>query len=77
MESKRHSRELEKDLARDVHKAEWKMKEQKLEDDIKTLREKLLLLVRVAVVLLDHVCASEQQPETRHFLPPGSREVFS
>ncbi|XP_029703754.1 CAP-Gly domain-containing linker protein 2-like isoform X1 [Takifugu rubripes] len=46
MESKRHSRELEKDLARDVHKAEWKMKEQKLEDDIKTLREKLLLLDR-------------------------------
>lgn len=47
MESKRHSRELEKDLARDVHKAEWKLKEQKLEDDIKTLREKLLLLVSV------------------------------
>lgn len=45
MESKRHSRDLEKDLNRDVHKAEWKMKEQKLEDDIKTLREQLLLLV--------------------------------
>lgn len=45
MESKRHSRELEKDLARDLHKAEWTVKEQKLEDDIKTLREKLLLLV--------------------------------
>lgn len=49
MESKRHSRELEKDLARDVHKAEWTMKEQKLEDDIKTLREKLLLLVSVSI----------------------------
>lgn len=49
MESKRHSRELEKDLARDVHKAEWTVKEQKLEDDIKTLREKLLLLVSVSI----------------------------
>lgn len=38
----RHSRDMEKDL----HKAEWKVKEQKLQDDIKTLREKLLLLVR-------------------------------
>ncbi|XP_045896374.1 CAP-Gly domain-containing linker protein 2 isoform X1 [Micropterus dolomieu] len=36
----RHSRDMEKDL----HKAEWKVKEQKLQDDIKTLREKLLLL---------------------------------
>lgn len=45
MESKRHSRDMEKDLSRDVHRAEWTMKEQKLEDDIKTLREQLLLLV--------------------------------
>lgn len=37
---------MEKDLNREVHKAEWKVKEQKLQDDIKTLREKLLLLVR-------------------------------
>lgn len=42
MESKR---DMEKDLSRDVHRAEWTMKEQKLEDDIKTLREQLLLLV--------------------------------
>ncbi|KAF7649979.1 hypothetical protein LDENG_00133410 [Lucifuga dentata] len=44
LESHRHSRDLEKDLNREVHKAEWKVKEQKLQDDIKTLREKLLLL---------------------------------
>lgn len=37
---------MEKDLNRDVRKAEWKVKEQKLQDDIKSLREKLLLLVR-------------------------------
>lgn len=37
---------MEKDLSREVHKAEWKVKEQKLQDDIKTLRDKLLLLVR-------------------------------
>lgn len=47
MESQRHSRDLEKDLARDVHKAEWTLKEQKLEDDIRTLRQQLLLLVGV------------------------------
>lgn len=46
LESHRHSRDMEKDLSREVHKAEWKVKEQKLQDDIKTLREKLLLLVR-------------------------------
>ncbi|XP_034033636.1 CAP-Gly domain-containing linker protein 2 isoform X2 [Thalassophryne amazonica] len=46
LESHRHSRDLEKDLSRDVHKAEWKVKEQKLQEDIKTLREKLLLLGR-------------------------------
>lgn len=45
LESHRHSRDMEKDLNREVHKAEWKVKEQKLQDDIKSLREKLLLLV--------------------------------
>lgn len=45
LESHRHSRDMEKDLNRDVRKAEWKVKEQKLQDDIKTLREKLLVLV--------------------------------
>uniref|UniRef100_A0AAY4DEI5 CAP-Gly domain-containing protein n=1 Tax=Denticeps clupeoides TaxID=299321 RepID=A0AAY4DEI5_9TELE len=34
------------DLNRDVHRAEWRVKEQKLQDDIKTLRDKLLLLGR-------------------------------
>ncbi len=46
LESHRHSRDMEKDLNREVHKAEWRVKEQKLQEDIKTLREKLLLLVR-------------------------------
>ncbi|XP_049894676.1 CAP-Gly domain-containing linker protein 2 isoform X2 [Epinephelus moara] len=46
LESHRHSRDMEKDLNREVHKAEWKLKEQKLQEDIKTLREKLLLLGR-------------------------------
>ncbi|XP_049447803.1 CAP-Gly domain-containing linker protein 2 isoform X1 [Epinephelus fuscoguttatus] len=46
LESHRHSRDMEKDLNREVHKAEWKLKEQKLQEDIKMLREKLLLLGR-------------------------------
>ncbi|XP_040908211.1 CAP-Gly domain-containing linker protein 2 isoform X2 [Toxotes jaculatrix] len=46
LESHRHSRDMEKDLNREVRKAEWKVKEQKLQDDIKTLRDKLLLLGR-------------------------------
>lgn len=44
LESPRHSPGVDRDLSREVHKADWKMKEQKLQDDIKTLREKLLLL---------------------------------
>uniref|UniRef100_A0A3Q3RG20 CAP-GLY domain containing linker protein 2 n=1 Tax=Mastacembelus armatus TaxID=205130 RepID=A0A3Q3RG20_9TELE len=46
LDSHRHSRDMEKDLNREVRKAEWKVKEQKLQDDIKTLRDKLLLLGR-------------------------------
>ncbi|XP_076130238.1 CAP-Gly domain-containing linker protein 2 isoform X3 [Alosa pseudoharengus] len=46
LESPRHSPGVDRDLSREVHKAEWKVKEQKLQDDIKTLREKLLLLGR-------------------------------
>ncbi|KAM6907491.1 CAP-Gly domain-containing linker protein 2 isoform 2-T2 [Xenentodon cancila] len=46
LESHRHSRDMEKDMSREVHKTEWKIKEQKLQDDIRTLREKLLLLGR-------------------------------
>ncbi|XP_049598441.1 CAP-Gly domain-containing linker protein 2 isoform X2 [Syngnathus scovelli] len=46
LESRRHSREMDKDLNREMRKAEWKVKEQKLQDDIKTLREKLLVLGR-------------------------------
>lgn len=46
LESPRHSSGVDRDLSREVHKAEWRVKEQKLQDDIKTLREKLLLLVR-------------------------------
>ncbi|XP_061659746.1 CAP-Gly domain-containing linker protein 2 isoform X2 [Syngnathoides biaculeatus] len=46
LESRRHSREMDKDLSRELRKAEWKVKEQKLQDDIKTLRDKLLMLGR-------------------------------
>ncbi|KAJ8267248.1 hypothetical protein GJAV_G00140320 [Gymnothorax javanicus] len=46
LDSHRHSPGMDRDLSREVHKAEWRMKEQKLQDDIKTLREKLLLLGR-------------------------------
>ncbi|XP_060124322.1 CAP-Gly domain-containing linker protein 2 isoform X1 [Zootoca vivipara] len=44
MEASRHSPGPERDLSREVHKAEWRMKEQKLKDDIKGLREKLIIL---------------------------------
>lgn len=40
---------MDRDLSREVHKAEWKVKEQKLQDDIKSLREKLLLLVSLCL----------------------------
>ena len=46
LESPRHSAGVDRDISREVHRAEWRVKEQKLQDDIKTLREKLLLLVR-------------------------------
>ncbi|XP_051903971.1 CAP-Gly domain-containing linker protein 2-like [Hippocampus zosterae] len=46
LESRRHSREMDKDLNREMRKAEWKVKEQKLQEDIKTLRDKLLMLGR-------------------------------
>lgn len=35
-----------------MHKAEWRLKEQKLKDDIKGLREKLVVLVRASKPLL-------------------------
>ncbi|XP_027662012.2 CAP-Gly domain-containing linker protein 2 isoform X4 [Falco rusticolus] len=44
LEANRHSPGPERDLSREVHKAEWRMKEQKLKDDIKGLREKLVVL---------------------------------
>ncbi|XP_059403170.1 CAP-Gly domain-containing linker protein 2-like isoform X2 [Carassius carassius] len=46
LESPRHSAGVDWEISREVHRAEWRMKEQKLQDDIKTLREKLLLLGR-------------------------------
>ncbi|KAM9441429.1 CAP-Gly domain-containing linker protein 2 isoform 2-T2 [Clarias gariepinus] len=46
LDSPRHSAGMDRDLSRELHKAEWRVKEQKLQDDIKTLREKLLLLGR-------------------------------
>lgn len=44
LDSPRHSANMDRDLSCEVHKTEWKVKEQKLQDDIKSLREKLLLL---------------------------------
>ncbi|XP_048374482.1 CAP-Gly domain-containing linker protein 2 isoform X2 [Sphaerodactylus townsendi] len=44
LEANRHSPGPERDLSREVHKAEWRLKEQKLKDDIKGLREKLIIL---------------------------------
>lgn len=41
LEANRHSPGPERDLSREVHKAEWRIKEQKLKDDIRGLREKL------------------------------------
>ncbi|XP_066238516.1 CAP-Gly domain-containing linker protein 2 isoform X1 [Saccopteryx leptura] len=41
LEANRHSPGPERDLSREVHKAEWRIKEQKLKDDIQGLREKL------------------------------------
>ena len=45
LEANRHSPGPERDLSREVHKAEWRIKEQKLKDDIRSLREKLTGLV--------------------------------
>uniref|UniRef100_A0A286XZ30 CAP-Gly domain containing linker protein 2 n=1 Tax=Cavia porcellus TaxID=10141 RepID=A0A286XZ30_CAVPO len=42
LEANRHSQGSERDLSREVHKAEWRLKEQKLKDDIRGLREKLM-----------------------------------
>nr|XP_055056512.1 CAP-Gly domain-containing linker protein 2 isoform X2 [Misgurnus anguillicaudatus] len=46
LESPRHSPGVDRDLIREVHRTEWRQKEQKLQDDIKSLREKLLMLGR-------------------------------
>lgn len=46
LEANRHSPGPERDLSREVHKAEWRIKEQKLKDDIRGLREQLTGLVR-------------------------------
>ncbi|XP_066432875.1 CAP-Gly domain-containing linker protein 2 isoform X1 [Eleutherodactylus coqui] len=44
LEANRHSPGPEKDLSREVHKADWRSKEQKLKEEIKALREKLMVL---------------------------------
>nr|DBA33368.1 TPA: hypothetical protein GDO54_001062 [Pyxicephalus adspersus] len=44
LEASRHSPGPEKDLSREVHKADWRSKEQKLKEEIKVLREKLMAL---------------------------------
>lgn len=59
LEANRHSPGPERDLSREVHKAEWRLKEQKLKDDIKGLREKLVVLVRTPKPLLALACRLE------------------
>ncbi|KAG8587434.1 hypothetical protein GDO81_005660 [Engystomops pustulosus] len=44
LEANRHSPGPEKDLSREVHKADWRSKEQKLKEEIIALREKLIIL---------------------------------
>lgn len=56
LEASRHSPGPERDLSREVHKAEWRIKEQKLKDDIRGLREKLTGLVRGEGVAGDGEC---------------------
>ncbi|KAF3814037.1 hypothetical protein GH733_018069, partial [Mirounga leonina] len=50
LEANRHSPGPERDLSREVHKAEWRIKEQKLKDDIRGLREKLTGLRRYSLI---------------------------
>eukprot|EP00079_Xenopus_tropicalis_P033323 XP_017947094.1 PREDICTED: CAP-Gly domain-containing linker protein 2 isoform X2 [Xenopus tropicalis] len=44
LEASRHSPGPEKDLSREVHKADWRSKEQKLKEEIKILRDKLIIV---------------------------------
>ncbi|XP_075446091.1 CAP-Gly domain-containing linker protein 2 isoform X2 [Ascaphus truei] len=44
LESNRHSPGPEKDLSREVHRADWRLKEQKLKDEIRVLRETLMIM---------------------------------
>uniref|UniRef100_A0A8C5QCR9 CAP-Gly domain containing linker protein 2 n=1 Tax=Leptobrachium leishanense TaxID=445787 RepID=A0A8C5QCR9_9ANUR len=44
LEANRHSPGPEKDLSREVHKADWRSKEQKLKEEITALREKIMVL---------------------------------
>ncbi|XP_035637652.1 CAP-Gly domain-containing linker protein 2-like isoform X5 [Oncorhynchus keta] len=64
LDSPRHSPGLDRDLSREVHKAEWRVKEQKLQDDIKSLRDKLLLLGRERGSPPDHRRYSMLDPST-------------
>ncbi|XP_078535562.1 CAP-Gly domain-containing linker protein 2 isoform X3 [Lissotriton helveticus] len=51
LEANRHSPGPERDLSREVYKAEWRTKEQKLKEDIKVLRDKLIVLDKERLVL--------------------------
>ncbi|MGH0136017.1 UNVERIFIED_CONTAM: hypothetical protein FKN15_060940 [Acipenser sinensis] len=66
LESPLHSPGLNRDLGREVHRADWRLKEQKLQEDIKVLREKLILLGREKSV-----------PEQRRFsmMDPAASET--
>lgn len=65
LEANRHSPGPERDLSREVHKAEWRLKEQKLKDDIKGLREKLVVLVRAPKPLLTLIWGLEGSVQLR------------
>uniref|UniRef100_A0A803WC65 CAP-Gly domain containing linker protein 2 n=1 Tax=Ficedula albicollis TaxID=59894 RepID=A0A803WC65_FICAL len=68
LEANRHSPGPERDLSREVHKAEWRLKEQKLKDDIKGLREKL--------VVLDKEKAVSEQRRFSLIDPSGESELL-
>lgn len=72
MEANRHSPGPERDLSREVHKAEWRLKEQKLKDDIKGLREKLSILVRTGRVENLEVVS----PGDRHHMRSFSKAIL-
>ncbi|XP_053563464.1 CAP-Gly domain-containing linker protein 2 isoform X1 [Bombina bombina] len=63
MEASRHSPGPEKDLSRELHKADWRAKEQNLKEEIKVLRDKLTVVEKDKSVT-DHRRYSLIDPST-------------